>query len=77
MKQGIHPTYVEARVSCACGSTFVTRATKAEIHVEICSACHPFYTGKQKFVDTGGRVDRFRRRAEKTEQMRQTRGPKS
>jgi large subunit ribosomal protein L31 len=67
MKAGIHPEYVECTVRCACGNTFVTRATKAEIHVEICSACHPFYTGKQKFVDTGGRVDRFRRRQEKTE----------
>jgi large subunit ribosomal protein L31 len=69
MKQGIHPEYTKAEVRCACGATFATRATKAEIHVEICSECHPFYTGKQKFVDTGGRVDRFRRRQEKTEQM--------
>jgi large subunit ribosomal protein L31 len=69
MKQGIHPEYVQCEVRCACGNTFTTRATAAEIHVEICSACHPFYTGKQKFVDTGGRVDRFRRRQEKTEQI--------
>ncbi|MGH2682161.1 MAG: 50S ribosomal protein L31 [Actinomycetota bacterium] len=62
MKQGIHPEYVEATVRCSCGNTFTTRATKSEIHVEICSNCHPFYTGKQKLVDTGGRVDRFRRR---------------
>jgi large subunit ribosomal protein L31 len=62
VKQGIHPEYVEATVRCSCGNTFTTRATKAEIHVEICSNCHPFYTGKQKLVDTGGRVDRFRRR---------------
>jgi large subunit ribosomal protein L31 len=62
MKTGIHPDYVNARVNCSCGNEFTTRATKPEIHVEICSACHPFYTGKQKLVDTGGRVERFRRR---------------
>jgi large subunit ribosomal protein L31 len=69
MKQGIHPDYVECTVRCACGNTFLTRATKPEIHVEICSACHPFYTGKQKFVDTGGRVERFQRRQQKTDQI--------
>jgi large subunit ribosomal protein L31 len=62
MKQGIHPEYVTATVRCSCGNTFETRATKPEIHVEICSNCHPFYTGKQKLVDTGGRVERFKRR---------------
>jgi large subunit ribosomal protein L31 len=62
MKQGIHPEYVAATVRCSCGNTFETRATKPEIHVEICSNCHPFYTGKQKLVDTGGRVERFKRR---------------
>jgi large subunit ribosomal protein L31 len=62
VKQGIHPEYVNAVVRCSCGNTFETRATTAEIHVEICNVCHPFYTGKQKLVDTGGRVDRFRRR---------------
>ena len=65
MKTGIHPEYVECTVRCACGNTFMTRATKPEIHVEICSACHPFYTGKQKLVDTGGRVERFQRRVAK------------
>lgn len=59
MKQGIHPEYKEAKVTCACGNTFVTRSTKEEIRVEICSACHPFYTGKQKIVDTEGRVEKF------------------
>lgn len=59
MKQGIHPEYVEATVTCACGSTFKTRSTKSEIRVEICSACHPFFTGKQKIVDTAGRVEKF------------------
>jgi large subunit ribosomal protein L31 len=62
MKQGIHPNYVTATVRCSCGNTFVTRSTRPEIHVELCSACHPFYTGKQKLVDTGGRVERFQRR---------------
>jgi large subunit ribosomal protein L31 len=62
MKAGIHPEYVTATVRCSCGNTFVTRSTRPEIHVELCSACHPFYTGKQKLVDTGGRVERFQRR---------------
>jgi large subunit ribosomal protein L31 len=62
MKEGIHPEYDVATVRCSCGNTFVTRSTRSEIHVELCSACHPFYTGKQKLVDTGGRVERFQRR---------------
>ena len=62
MKKDIHPNYVEAKVSCACGNTFVTGATKKDINVEICSACHPFYTGKQKFVDSEGRVERFQKK---------------
>ncbi len=62
MKTGIHPTYEEAQVICACGEKFTTRATKKEIHVDICSVCHPFYTGKQKLVDTAGRVDRFNKK---------------
>ncbi len=67
MKSDIHPDYGMCEVTCACGNRFTTRATTDQIRVEICSACHPFYTGKQKFVDTGGRVDRFKRRQEKTE----------
>jgi len=59
MKAGIHPKYQKARVTCACGNTFETRSTVEEIRVEICSACHPFYTGKQKIVDTEGRVEKF------------------
>jgi len=59
VKQGIHPDYVEATVICSCGNTFKTRATKPELHIELCNQCHPFYTGQQKFVDTGGRVQRF------------------
>src|SRR5256885_15830763 len=63
MKPEIHPEYVEAHVRCTCGNEFTTRSTKPELHVEICSNCHPFYTGRQKLVDTGGRVERFKRRA--------------
>ena len=63
MKTEIHPEYVEAHVRCTCGNEFTTRSTQPEIHVEICSNCHPFYTGRQKLVDTGGRVERFQRRA--------------
>jgi large subunit ribosomal protein L31 len=66
MKTEIHPEYVESRVTCSCGNSFVTRSTKSEMHVELCSECHPFYTGKQKLVDTGGRVERFQRRAAKS-----------
>jgi large subunit ribosomal protein L31 len=62
MKEGLHPDYDVAVVKCACGETFETRSTKKEISVEICSKCHPFFTGKQKLVDTGGRVDKFRKR---------------
>ena len=62
MKPNIHPNYVESRVVCACGETFTTHSTKKEIHVEICSVCHPFFTGKQKLVDTAGRVERFQRK---------------
>ena len=65
MKSDIHPQYGYVEVRCACGNTFVTRSTKADIHVEICSNCHPFYTGKQKLLDSGGRVERFQRRLEK------------
>lgn len=62
MKTGIHPEYVDAIVHCACGNTFQTRATKPDIHVEVCSACHPYFTGEQRIVDTAGRVERFKRR---------------
>ena len=62
MKADIHPKYGECQVTCACGNKFATRSTKKDIHVEICSQCHPFFTGKQKFVDTAGRVDKFRKR---------------
>jgi len=62
VKEGIHPKYGEAVVRCACGETFVTGSTKKELRVEICSKCHPFFTGKQKFVDTTGRVDKFKKK---------------
>lgn len=67
MKSDIHPKYSEIEVTCSCGNTFKTRSTLEEpLHIEVCSSCHPFYTGKQKIVDTGGRVDKFRRRYGKT-----------
>jgi len=62
MKEGIHPEYNEVEVRCACGNTFTTRSTKDELRLEICNACHPFYTGKQKLVDTAGMVAKFERR---------------
>ena len=62
MKDGIHQNYDTCTVKCACGATFETKSTKNELKVDICSKCHPFYTGKQKLVDTGGRVDRFNKR---------------
>jgi large subunit ribosomal protein L31 len=62
MKTGIHPEYVESRVVCACGNTFLTRSTKTEIRVEICSQCHPFFTGKQKLMDSAGRIEKFRKK---------------
>lgn len=69
MKKDIHPNYVETSVTCSCGNTFKTRSTKAELHVEICSVCHPFYTGKQKLIDTGGRVQRFQKKYGITEKV--------
>ncbi len=62
MKPNIHPKYFDTKVSCACGNTFQTRSTLKEIRVEICSSCHPFFTGKQKLIDTAGRVERYRRK---------------
>ena len=65
MKEGIHPAYNEITVKCLCGNTFQTRSTLKEINTEICSACHPFFTGKQKLIDTEGRVDRFQKKYQK------------
>ena len=72
MRADIHPEYVVATVKCSCGNTFETRSTKANLTSELCSECHPFYTGKQKLVDTGGRIDRFERRYGK---RRKSEGP--
>lgn len=65
MKQGLHPTYHQATVTCACGNTFTVGSTEEKINVEICANCHPFYTGKAKFIDTAGRMDKFAARLEK------------
>ncbi|NQU09268.1 50S ribosomal protein L31 [bacterium] len=66
MKPKIHPEYVDAVIHCACGSSFQTRSTQKDMHVGICSRCHPFFTGTQKFIDTAGRVERFHKRYGKT-----------
>ena len=62
MKEGLHPEFKDVTVKCACGETFVTKSTKDNLKVDICSKCHPFFTGKQKFVDSGGRVDKFKKK---------------
>lgn len=62
MKEGIHPAYNESQVVCACGETFTTRSTKPKLHVDICSVCHPFFTGKQKLMDAEGRVEKFKKK---------------
>ncbi|MPZ99340.1 MAG: 50S ribosomal protein L31 [Dehalococcoidia bacterium] len=67
MKQDIHPEYVESTITCACGHSWTTRSTKAQMHVDVCSECHPYYTGEQRIVDTAGRVERFRRRYAKAQ----------
>lgn len=66
LKSGIHPKYDEAKVVCACGESFVTKSTEKNIHVDICSLCHPYFTGKQKIVDTEGRVEKFRKKYAKS-----------
>lgn len=71
MKDSIHPEYfTTAKVVCACGNTFTTGSTKPEVHVEICSNCHPFYTGKQNLIDTAGTIDKFKRKATKTSEIK-------
>ena len=73
MKPGIHPKYHEVEVRCACGNTFKTKSTKPELHLEICSACHPFFTGRQKLIDTEGRVERFTKKfGAQTSEQRKT-----
>jgi len=77
MKAGIHPAYEEINVICACGNTFRTRSTnKGDIRVEICSNCHPFFTGRQKLIDTEGRVDRFQKKIQKSKDLKETRSKK-
>jgi large subunit ribosomal protein L31 len=72
MKKGIHPQYGECVITCACGNTIITRSTKPKINVEICSRCHPLYTGKQKIVDTAGRVEKYKRKyAKKTKEVKE------
>lgn len=68
MKEGIHPKYMESTITCGCGNVVKTKSTVGDMHVEICSSCHPFYSGKQKIVDTAGRVERFRRKYGITEE---------
>lgn len=74
MKKGIHPDYYQTTVKCACGNVVETGSTKKDIRVEICSKCHPFFTGKQKLVDTAGRIERFRKKYEKFNSAKQAQG---
>ena len=67
MQQGIHPKYVETKITCGCGNSFTTRSTRPEMKVDICSACHPFYTGRLKYVDTAGRIEKFKNKFAGTE----------
>lgn len=76
MKKGIHPEYKKARVTCGCGNVIETKNTVGDLTVEICSACHPFFTGKQKLVDTAGRVDKFKARMEQAEKLKASQKPK-
>jgi len=77
MKKGIHPEYKKSVVTCACGNTFETRSTAGDIKVEICSACHPFFSGVQKFVDTDGRVEKFKKRASKAKPKKEKKAKKT
>lgn len=74
MKKGIHPAYKRAVITCVCGNTFETRSTAGNLHIELCSACHPYYTGKQKLMDSAGRVERFNRKYAKKEAAAPTAG---
>ena len=77
MKKDIHPKYFETTITCACGNVIKTRCTAKDIHVEICSTCHPFFTGKQKLIDTAGRVERFRKKYEKLQKKEEGKTSKS
>jgi large subunit ribosomal protein L31 len=70
MRERIHPSYVEATITCSCGNTWMTRSTKAQVHLDVCSRCHPFFTGEQRIMDTAGRVERFRKRYERAGRAR-------
>ena len=76
MKKDVHPEYQECVVTCACGSTFKTRSTKKDIRVEICSQCHPFFTGKQKFIDSAGRVEKFKKKFGDVKDLKAGKAPK-
>ncbi len=76
MKKDIHPSYKKAKITCGCGNVLETQNTTGDLTVEICSACHPFFTGKQKLVDTAGRVDKFKERQEKAEKLKDSKKPK-
>jgi len=71
VRDGIHPKYETSTITCACGSTFDTRSTKSNLRIDVCSRCHPFFTGEQRLMDTGGQVERFRRRAQRAAQAQQ------
>jgi large subunit ribosomal protein L31 len=77
MKKNVHPEYQECVVTCACGNTFKTQSTKKEIRVEICSSCHPFFTGKQKFIDSAGRVEKFKKKFGDAKDLKKARDVKS
>jgi large subunit ribosomal protein L31 len=72
MKDGIHPKYATATIHCGCGNTIETRSTKPNLRIDVCSRCHPFFTGEQRLMDTGGQVERFRRRAQRAQQAQQS-----
>jgi large subunit ribosomal protein L31 len=76
MKDGIHPNYVVTKVTCGCGNTFITRSTQPELKIDICNACHPFYTGKLKYVDTAGRIEKFQKKFASTGYASLNRGKK-
>ena len=75
MREGIHPKYEVATITCACGNAFETRSTRTNLRIDVCSRCHPFYTGEQRLMDTGGQVERFRRRAQRAAQASQAAQP--
>ena len=77
MKQGIHPVYVACTITCSCGAVYHTHSTRPQIHIEICAKCHPFFTGQQRFVDTAGRVEKFRRKYQTQDPRPKTRDPRT